>query len=402
MCDIDIDTICVDGALNNCLVEMDKRVWNQELGASMNLILSQLKIKSAAEVGKRAVDYCRGDDLFKCILNNRDLINKRCPSYLKEFPIKDEGDAIRFGNILIKNGFIYRSQYQPLEGILEKDENGMYKRPKWPKRLQMTTKQQFDIVGFYVIVYEGTQHLNHLLLGLIMLVVLAGCMFPAWPLQMKLALWYTSVIFLTIMFVIIILRLVVFIVFWFVVIEFWIFPNMFNEELGVVDSFKPLYSWKKGVYSTTMMACRVFCAILLSASIYELGKTHSVSDIGRFAKQSFIDVVDWGYEKLTALPEENTHKYIASSKPEMPNVDNTESDGEEKTDGFDDYECLKNCGYNGLEDLMKKCVRYCSCMKELLDNECIHNCNEEIMALLVEAKNESCEKEKKREMKKRH
>lgn len=77
MCDIDIDTICVDGALNNCLVEMDKRVWNQELGASMNLILSQLKIKSAAEVGKRAVDYCRGDDLFKCILNNRDLINKR-------------------------------------------------------------------------------------------------------------------------------------------------------------------------------------------------------------------------------------------------------------------------------------------------------------------------------------
>lgn len=46
------------------------------------------------------------------------------------------------------------------------------KRPKWPKRLQMTTKQQFDIVGFYVIVYEGTQHLNHLLLGLIMLVVL--------------------------------------------------------------------------------------------------------------------------------------------------------------------------------------------------------------------------------------
>lgn len=117
-------------------------------------------------------------------------------------------------------------------------------------------------------------------------------------------------------FVIIILRLVVFIVFWFVVIEFWIFPNMFNEELGVVDSFKPLYSWKKGVYSTTMMACRVFCAILLSgrstvhvASIYELGKTHSVSDIGRFAKQSFIDVVDWGYEKLTACNTKHLIQY---------------------------------------------------------------------------------------------
>lgn len=101
-------------------------------------------------------------------------------------------------------------------------------------------------------------------------------MFQAWPLALKLAMWYISVVLLTVMvslsfavyeclqFTLIIIRLVLFVAFWFCGYDFWLFPNLFDEELGVIDSFKPLHDLTYRSDSAYMMGCRLVCSILVA------------------------------------------------------------------------------------------------------------------------------------------
>ncbi|CDJ60463.1 translocation protein sec62, putative [Eimeria maxima] len=55
----------------------------------------------------------------------------------------------------ILNGSIKFKHAAELDGALEVGENGRYRRPKWPKRLEMSAKQNFEENQFYCCVYEG-------------------------------------------------------------------------------------------------------------------------------------------------------------------------------------------------------------------------------------------------------
>ncbi|KAF9326081.1 Translocation protein S62 [Podila minutissima] len=79
--------------------------------------------------------------------------------------------------------------------------------PEMPKNmLQLVQYQSFGEDGIFVWRYEGSQLRSHLMAGLLLLIVLAGVMFPLWPPGI------------------------------------WIFPNLF-EDVGFVDSFIPLWGW---------------------------------------------------------------------------------------------------------------------------------------------------------------
>ena len=45
--------------------------------------------------------------------------------------------------------------------------------------------------------------------------------------------WYLSVIFLTLYFGVLILRMLIFTMFWVIGFDFWIFPNLNDEQLGL-------------------------------------------------------------------------------------------------------------------------------------------------------------------------
>lgn len=352
-----------------------------------------IKVKSAAEVGKRAVEYTRGDVMVQWIINNRDTVHNLCPIQLENMDISDKEDAARLCDILIEEGLIYRAQYQPIEGQLEKTASGSFKRPTWPKRLIKTQKQRFDSVGFYIISYEGNQRWNHFMLFAMLLGIFSLCMFQAWPLALKLAMWYISVVLLTVMFTLIIIRLVLFVAFWFCGYDFWLFPNLFDEELGVIDSFKPLHDLTYRSDSAYMMGCRLVCSILVAVSINELRKTHDLKDVGDFARQSFLDIIEWGHNKLTALPEEQSiYKTLGvDMSTEFDAEKTSEEAGEENLDD-DDYKCLLACGYKSLQQLMKECMLRCDCMTELIDKPCLSDCPEETVRVLMEAKADICKK----------
>ncbi|KAG0349477.1 Translocation protein S62 [Podila minutissima] len=119
--------------------------------------------------------------------------------------------------------------------------------PEMPKNmLQLVQYQSFGEDGIFVWRYEGSQLRSHLMAGLLLLIVLAGVMFPLWPVTLRLGVWYLSVgvlILLGLFFAMAIVRLILFVITWVVLKPgIWIFPNLF-EDVGFVDSFIPLWGW---------------------------------------------------------------------------------------------------------------------------------------------------------------
>lgn len=76
-------------------------------------------------------------------------------------------------------------------------------------------------------------------------ILLAGVMFPLWPLWMRQGVWYISVGLLGLIaafFVLAIIRLILWACSSVVGKGFWLFPNLF-ADVGFVESFIPVWEW---------------------------------------------------------------------------------------------------------------------------------------------------------------
>ncbi|KAG0263806.1 Translocation protein S62 [Linnemannia exigua] len=119
--------------------------------------------------------------------------------------------------------------------------------PDMPRNmLQLVQYQSFSEDAVFIWRYEGSQLKARLMAVGLLLIVLAGVMFPLWPVPLRLGVWYLSVgilILLGLFFAMAIVRLILFGI-TYVILKpgIWIFPNLF-EDVGFVDSFIPLWGW---------------------------------------------------------------------------------------------------------------------------------------------------------------
>jgi len=282
----------------------DAPEWDQDFEPLMKVLLGKkgIKTKSASEVGRKKVDYFRGKDFkrFATEEKTQDLLNKKCSAALKvaldgKAPTTDK-EVERLGNELIQKSFCYKASNQSKPGASSD------KPKKWPDRLQKTPNQQFDCEGFYVVVYEGSKGWQHFLLACVIVGVLLVCMWPVWPIWAKIGIWYLSVIFLSLYFGILILRMVVYTAFWVVGFDFWIFPNINDEVCGFLDSFKPFYSWEKRKDDALMLLVRFGSLGIVAVAVEQISQTCSISDVGELVVSSYADILDWGIDKILALP----------------------------------------------------------------------------------------------------
>ncbi|VWU52471.1 secretory complex protein 62, putative, partial [Hepatocystis sp. ex Piliocolobus tephrosceles] len=349
-----------------------------------------VKVKSAAEVGKRAVEYFRGDDFVNFMNDKKEMIKKKFPNLFSNKKLADLKDIEDFADMLIQKGYIYKAQYKPIKGINEMDENGVYKRPKWPKRLIMTSKQNFDKNGFYILVHERNTRLQYVMLITLITIVLICCMFPVWPLKLKLALWHLSVVFICLISFIVIGRLITFLFFWFFGVDYWIFPNLFDEECNVIESFIPFHTWHYRNDTWFLVIARAFTAVLLAIGIHQLGKTHSISDIQNFAKQSFIDIIEWGNKKLSDTPE-HVSMYKSLDAQAAFDTSAIEEDDVVYDENEENYDCLKKCGFQTFQELVRKCFLKCDCLEKVIKSECyLKKCSRVTKEVLDEAHREAC------------
>jgi translocation protein SEC62 len=108
--------------------------------------------------------------------------------------------------------------------------------------LQMMRVRDFDEAGYFTWLYEGDKTMRHLMTaGLVMGFLFCVC-FPIWPQFLRVFVWYLSVTLLLFIFFLITSRALLFLFVWIVGWECWFLPNLFDESLGFVESFKPVIS----------------------------------------------------------------------------------------------------------------------------------------------------------------
>ena len=102
--------------------------------------------------------------------------------------------------------------------------------------------RDFDEAGYFTWLYEGDKTMSHLMTaGLVVGFLFCVC-FPIWPTFLRVFVWYLSVTLLLFIFFLITSRALLFLFVWIVGWELWFLPNLFDESLGFVDSFKPIFS----------------------------------------------------------------------------------------------------------------------------------------------------------------
>jgi len=130
----------------------------------------------------------------------------------------------------------------------EKDDAAAKKKKKI--KLEMHAEQRFfDSNDVYVWVYEPTSTKTFVLGLLIVLGSIGVCLFPLWPNELRLGVYYLSMAamgFVGLILVLVIIRATLFGAVWVFTWgghHFWLLPNL-TEDCGFFDSFKPFYSHK--------------------------------------------------------------------------------------------------------------------------------------------------------------
>merc|ERR1712179_520495 len=130
----------------------------------------------------------------------------------------------------------------------EKKEKEKEKEKKRRKiRLEMHMDQIFlDNNDAYVWLYDPTPWYYYIAGSAIVLGIIAVCLFPLWPMEMRQGVYYLSVAAAGFLVFIIVLAIIKYILFLLCFIatagklKLWIFPNL-TEDVGFFESFWPMY-----------------------------------------------------------------------------------------------------------------------------------------------------------------
>lgn len=111
----------------------------------------------------------------------------------------------------------------------------------------MHMEQKFlDSNDAYVWLYDPTPWYYYIAGAAIVLGIIAVCLFPLWPMEMRQGVYYLSVAAAGFLVFIIVLAIIKYILFVILFIgsagklKFWIFPNL-TEDVGFFESFWPVY-----------------------------------------------------------------------------------------------------------------------------------------------------------------
>lgn len=179
-------------------------------------------VREAVEMDKR-VYYLKGDKLVNFMVEPKK--GTKWPKNLPKF--KNRQEAIAVCKELCNYQYMHRS----------------IKRGKGD--LTISRDREFDESGIFTWIYEGNKSFSHMMTTLLIMGFLFCVCFPIWPNFLKVFAWYMSVSFLLLIFFLVTVRGVLFLCVWILGYDFWFLPNLFDEQLGFIDSFKPLYSFEK-------------------------------------------------------------------------------------------------------------------------------------------------------------
>ncbi|VEU37887.1 unnamed protein product [Pseudo-nitzschia multistriata] len=179
------------------------------------------RVREALLMEKR-VTYLKGEKLVNFLAEP-----KRGTKWPKDLPrFESRQDAIAVCKELCKLQFILRC---------DKQGKG---------ELSMVRNREFDESGYFAWIYEGNKTMSHFMTAALVIGFFCCVCFQIWPTFLKVFVWYMSVTLLLFIFFLISARAFIFLCVWIIGYDLWIWPNLFDEQLGFWDSFKPFISFK--------------------------------------------------------------------------------------------------------------------------------------------------------------
>lgn len=181
--------------------------------------------------------------------------------------------------------------------------------------LAVSRYRDFEESAYFTWVYEGDKTFSHFMTMLLIGGFLFCVCFPIWPNFLKVFVWYMSVTLLIFIFFLITFRGVLFLFMWILGFEFWFLPNLFDESLGFVDSFKPVISVEKT--KPGQLVYRIGVAVAFSSFCYWAVTQPSEFDGFVSAQGDFIKDLYAG----TLLSDMSQQDKENIDKPKMPSLD---------------------------------------------------------------------------------
>jgi hypothetical protein len=226
----------------------------EELGRLILKMEDLMPVKNAG-YGKTRVDYIRGKDFEKAVEEKKDFLVENIKKICKiDIDAKSENlvqlvfGIFHYNNMLFKvlkypdDKLKYPKRLRPFE-VPQADDccgddhgddgNGHSHGGHSQKMLQMF--KIFDKNGIYgVHIAETlTKRKTYFWLTVVVVGILMWCLFPVWPVEVRLVIWWVSYVLLMFMVGILLIRLVVYAFFYIFGIEFWIFPNILDDKVNL-------------------------------------------------------------------------------------------------------------------------------------------------------------------------
>lgn len=81
--------------------------------------------------------------------------------------------------------------------------------------------------------------------------------------------------------------------------DVWLFPNLLDDKLGIIDSFKPFISASKREESwvTILIRFAIACSLGITTAYVYLNP-HVILDGVEHFKEIYTDVLSWGNDKI--------------------------------------------------------------------------------------------------------
>lgn len=250
-----------------------KRTWGpdpndrdvKELIPLAEALRNNVRMREKRE-GARRVSMFRGAAMVKAIISST---NKRLAD------TTTEADAVELGRRLLASRFIHQVSKIP--------NNDKHVQPINFAAAKFSSSKD----DYFVWDYEGSKTRTYIMLGLMITVALAVCLFPVWPNSLRLGAWYCSVTLLLFMIAFVIIRSTLFLCLWLAGYSFWILPNVFDDDLPFFDSFKPGYSFEASGPGNGFM--RVLVVACIAGMGYFVATQPTEFDHFIIAQRQFVD-----------------------------------------------------------------------------------------------------------------
>lgn len=183
---------------------------------------------------QRRVEFFRGDELVDCLQSQHFAKQKLLPPNTA-VPLSREAAIGLAQQLLDRRDYFHSANWTNKEKAIDElyvlvPQNG--------------TGHQFedseDAMYIWILPVSQTKALVQSALFVVALIFLAAI--KAWPIWMKVIVWWISLICLICLVSLSAIRLVLYSLFWLVGFRgIWLLPNMFNDDLDFLDAFYPLF-----------------------------------------------------------------------------------------------------------------------------------------------------------------